>query len=1139
MFTLLFLCFSLGGQAQDSSKEYVDGEVYVKLKSVSSVQRKGSNAVNIQAELPFIAQLSTQFAVDRAERSFFFSTNADLQRVYRLKLANHKLVEKFMDEIKARPDIEYVERVPLMRTSLTPNDPSLNSQYHLSTIKAYQAWDLNQGYATIKVAICDDAVQITHPDLAANMLSGYDVADGDNNPNPPNTSMSHGTHVAGIVGAVTGNGVGVASMGFNNIKLIPVKSSTDASAGSNAITHAYEGVAWAAQNGANIINTSWGGGAYSSTAQTLANDVFSRGIIWIAAAGNSNTSSVSYPAAYNNIISVGSSTSTDARSSFSNYGPWVDLFAPGSSIYSTVPTSTYATYSGTSMASPLVASLFGYIWSVKPALTSSELITLIKNTCDNIDAQNPGFSGLLGSGRINALRAVQQACISSSTVSITPSGNPVLCAGTPLTLRATSLTGTQSYQWTRDGQPTGPDAATLAVTQTGVYGLTVQGTQGCPVSASAVNVTFIPASLSVTTSKRPLLCQTDSVELSIPVTYAGTVLWYRNGLVASTNRSRLMVNQGGDYSVSLEAAGLSCTAVSPVISVTQVVVDPNLSASGSTTLCPGQQTTLSLVPVAGATYQWQRDNASLAISTPTLTVAESGVYSASINTGNCVIPSTRKLVLQLPGALQISTTRPPGICSGDSTILQAIAVDASAAVRSSLPYTWSRDGQVITGIHSASLASRITGTYTVSVIFPGCQIEATPVSTTVVAHTVTIGSSMTVGCTGGQIMLSTNTLPPASYQWLRNGAVVSGAVSSTLGATQAGTYQARATIQNCLFTSNQLPLQFLDVRSPLPAASSLTLCGLDPARPSTTSLTAAATACPTSITQTATYSGGVVGYDGRLKSGNDPTVQISGLAQLSRIAVSITWEKKDGNYETSCGLPAGSGNPFNEEVQFQLQSPQGTIITLVPARTYGLNTAYAGSITTVFQDGAPAIVFGSTPRSGTFSPAQSLSILTGQNPNGVWTLLPLDDYSLDPLCVSGFSVTVETVGSVPPATLTWWSAPASGTLLETGSSYSPPLSTTASQTVYVQSQCMGYCPSNRVAVTLSRDAMRTVQSGTWSNPATWSCNRLPTINDVVFLDNGHIVSVDQLSQWARQLVYRGGTLQFVATKGSVSFPAAN
>ena len=176
-----------------------------------------------------------------------------------------------------------------------------------------------------------------------------------------------------------------------------------------ALTHGYEGINYAANNGADVVNMSWGGGGFSNYGQNVCNAAFNAGTILVAAAGNDGVNTVFYPAGYNNVIAVASTTTNDAKSGFSQFGTWIDIAAPGSAIRSTYATSNsaYSRIQGTSMASPNVAGLVGLIKSYVPSATNQDIINCLLSTADNIDAVNPNYIGQLGSGRINAFAALQ------------------------------------------------------------------------------------------------------------------------------------------------------------------------------------------------------------------------------------------------------------------------------------------------------------------------------------------------------------------------------------------------------------------------------------------------------------------------------------------------------------------------------------------------------------------------------------------------------------------------------------------------------------------------------------------------------------------------------------------------------------
>jgi serine protease len=450
-FTIVF------AHAQNIYKDRRDGEIYLKFKDNYKLRFDIDNAGYFPVEqLGDLSELAARYKVTQVQQSFYFAKETNLKQTIRLYFDKAKEVDAFINELKQLPFVEYAEHVPYFRIELTPNDMGTNSfnngTWHLYKINAQQAWDISTGNTNIKVAIVDDAVQTNHPDLAANMLAGRDVALGNNNPNPPTTAYSHGTHVAGISSAVSNNGTGVASIGYS-VKIIPIKATN----ASTSISHGYEGVTWAANNGADIINMSWGGTFGGQTGNNVINNAFNAGKTLVAAAGNDNEETTFFPAGYTNVIAVASSTNTDAKSSFSNFGAYVDISAPGSNIRSTVPTSTYAVYNGTSMASPLVAGLCALVKSVNTNFTPTQIRNCITSTAVNIDAQNSAYIGKLGAGRIDAYAALQ--CAQGSVVAYdatitaitTPTGSSCSNTFTPqLTLKnngSNNLTSlTISYQ---------------------------------------------------------------------------------------------------------------------------------------------------------------------------------------------------------------------------------------------------------------------------------------------------------------------------------------------------------------------------------------------------------------------------------------------------------------------------------------------------------------------------------------------------------------------------------------------------------------------------------------------------------------------------------------------------------------------
>jgi hypothetical protein len=412
-----------------------------------------------------------------------------LNRIYRLVLRSDTPASLAMtNELTLEaPSVAHAELEPIMRKYAFPDDPYNGYQWFLSKTRAREAWSVWDtengeipGSREIVIAVVDDGVEYTHPDLWQNIwinqdeipeeyfalidtsgdgfvtaeeavyfcgddlrdvitilkdgvdndgdgavdnIIGWDTgknsgdADDDNNPMPVNNS--HGTHVSGLAGAVTHNGVGVASVA-SHVSIMPVKASADED--SNSISSGYDGILHAARAGADIINCSWGGDGQASTyAQGVINTAYNTyGSLIVAAAGNGDdeggpSDAYHYPSGYQNVISVTAVSSQD-KFSWANYGAanpaegfyGVDIAAPGESMYSTYLTkiSPYTSLMGTSMASPLVASCLALIKSVYPDSSNEWLTARLLDQADPIDDINPDYAGQLGSGRVNVLKSL-------------------------------------------------------------------------------------------------------------------------------------------------------------------------------------------------------------------------------------------------------------------------------------------------------------------------------------------------------------------------------------------------------------------------------------------------------------------------------------------------------------------------------------------------------------------------------------------------------------------------------------------------------------------------------------------------------------------------------------------------------------
>jgi thermitase len=299
---------------------------------------------------------------------------------------------------RATPSVLYAEVDGIVRAlSFTPSDPMLPDQWGLARVEATLAWGVTRGSSTIRIAILDTGIDAGHGDINPKVVAARNFTTSPT----VNDRNGHGTHVAGIAAAVTNNGRGIAGLGFDSV-LMNGKVLGDN--GSGTWSWVASGIIWAADNGARVINMSLGGTSHSATVEDAVNYAWGRGVVLVAAAGNSNTSTLTYPAAYVNVIAVAATDRNDARATFSNFGVWVDVAAPGVDILSTFPRSgrsdRYHWMSGTSMASPFVAGLAGLVWTTPWGTSNTAVRDRIQATVDPIVTDQP-----IG-GRINAARAV-------------------------------------------------------------------------------------------------------------------------------------------------------------------------------------------------------------------------------------------------------------------------------------------------------------------------------------------------------------------------------------------------------------------------------------------------------------------------------------------------------------------------------------------------------------------------------------------------------------------------------------------------------------------------------------------------------------------------------------------------------------
>ncbi len=322
--------------------------------------------------------------------------------------------EQMLEYLERRTDVEYAEPHYVymtngstsVRSDLTseelPNDYLFDAyQWNLPMIQTLSGWTISKGSGEVIIGVLDTGVDLSHPDLTGRLVEGANLV----TPGfEPLDDVGHGTHVAGVISASVNNGEGIAGMTWYD-KVMPVK--VLGADGAGTTYSVAEGLIWAADHGAKVINMSLGNYADAQFLHDAIRYAYERDVVLIAATGNDNTSDPGYPAAYPEVLAVSAVDDQRNRAPFSNYGDYVDVVAPGVSIASTYPHNQYAALSGTSMASPHAAALAALIRAVNPALRNDEVMDMMRSTA--IDLGAPGRDPLYGYGQIDVHAALAAA----------------------------------------------------------------------------------------------------------------------------------------------------------------------------------------------------------------------------------------------------------------------------------------------------------------------------------------------------------------------------------------------------------------------------------------------------------------------------------------------------------------------------------------------------------------------------------------------------------------------------------------------------------------------------------------------------------------------------------------------------------
>ncbi len=299
--------------------------------------------------------------------------------------------------LRRHPRIRAAEIDRRLPPALTPNDPGYGKAWHLPKIGSPGAWDYSSGNGVV-VAVLDTGVDPAHPDLAANLVAGYNTYDG-------NTDTSdvhgHGTHVAGTVSMVAHNSVGGVGVAYGS-RIMPIRVA-DAQGYAYYSTLA-KGITWAADHGAKVASMSFSGVCGSSTLMNAAQYMRSKGGVVVGSAGNAGVEEAQTPS--DAITCVSATDSSDLKASWSSYGAYVDVAAPGVSIYTSSMGGGYSYVSGTSFSAPITAAVYALMMAANPELTPSELDAALFST--TLDLGAAGKDAHFGHGRVQAAAAVAQ-----------------------------------------------------------------------------------------------------------------------------------------------------------------------------------------------------------------------------------------------------------------------------------------------------------------------------------------------------------------------------------------------------------------------------------------------------------------------------------------------------------------------------------------------------------------------------------------------------------------------------------------------------------------------------------------------------------------------------------------------------------
>ncbi|MET0417219.1 MAG: S8 family serine peptidase [Actinoplanes sp.] len=511
------------------------------------------------------------------------------------------------------------------------SDPYRSQQWDFSKISVAKAWEQSTG-AGVVVAVIDSGVDATHPDLQGNVLAGYDaIADKAGAGTDPN---GHGTHVAGTIAAVTGNNAGISAIA-PDATILPIRAL--GANGSGYMSDTAEGILWAADHGASVINMSLGSSSKVTAVSNAITYARSKGVVVVASAGNSRAkgSPINYPAADQGVIGVAATDSTDKIASYSTAGSFVDVAAPGSNILSTYPTAlgnSYVSMNGTSMASPHVAAVAALLKAYRPALTPDQVQIALQSSA--VDLGTKGRDNDFGYGRIDAAAAL--AAVGGTTGPTPAATTPATSAPTPTPAKTTTSPTPTPTKTTASPTPSKP---------------VVKVRPAVNVTSSATSVVYGTTSTvtySVTASGKAWANQPVQIGVTAPGT---TVVTWTDATTDAAGKVVVARPAHGRFQVRL-----AVLATDTSLAVSSPVTTFAVRAAATVTSPAKGSLKLTLSGAVGQTVQVQRYDRSRWTTVTTFAASRSEAELTGVPPGTYrfVVPSTASVTGLTSGSVRVA-----------------------------------------------------------------------------------------------------------------------------------------------------------------------------------------------------------------------------------------------------------------------------------------------------------------------------------------------------------------------------------------------------------------------------------------------------------------------------------------------------